>query len=135
MIKAFNHTLEEDTESMAKVKDLEGKVKELEGHVPTLTTTVEKKKSGKVVETKEKVKRLDKVVTDKPLIRVGTDLSLTINLGNFESAKVSAWISYPCTEEKDVEETFKKGWKMVEAEVAKESEGVKGITKVKVTEE
>jgi hypothetical protein len=134
VIKAFNHTLEEDTDSMKKVKELEEKVKKIEGHAATLTVTVGKKKGKEETTVSEKTKTLAKIMFDKPPVYVGNSLGLTINLGNFESAKVSAYLNYPCKEE-DISERFEKGWRIVEAEIAKESEGVKGITKVKVTEE
>jgi len=48
--------------------------------------------------------------------KVKANASITINLGNYESARIEAGIELPCTPE-EAEVTFKKAWAEVEREL------------------
>lgn len=39
----------------------------------------------------------EEVVMVEALGQVGTSRGLTLNLGNYESAKIDVWVSFPCT--------------------------------------
>ena len=83
------------------------------------------KKDGteKVVLGKEKVKKTHSTV--------GASVGLTINLGNYSSAKVSASIEMPCKVGQE-KEKFVDCWKMVEGEIMREAKEFVDKTKTEV---
>lgn len=108
-------------------------LRQLNEIVPVLKTTVEKKVGGskeyKLSKDKDTVLTGHARMIESPVM-VSTSVGLTINLGNFESARVNAGISYPCKNEaSEIEATFKKAWALVESEVARESKDVRGEKK------
>jgi len=52
------------------------------------------------------------------------DVSLTMNLGNYESAKIQAGVSASIKPEDNQVESFEGLWDMCEAEVAKQAKGI-----------
>jgi len=51
----------------------------------------------------------------------GFSCGLTINMGNYESARCDAWLTLPCTEE-DADEVHQKCLKFVSAKVQEKAE-------------
>lgn len=73
----------------------------------TANYTTSKEKKGKTVESAGEVEQLGAdFINSDDVHRVGTSMSLTRNLGDYQSAKFTVWIDYP-TAEKDIEKTFK----------------------------
>lgn len=60
--------------------------------------------------------------------RVRCALGLTINLGNFESARVDASIELPCYAEEQ-QQAFARAWALVEAELREQAMGTPAGTK------
>ena len=50
---------------------------------------------------------------------------LTLNLGNYESARMDAGVKVTVEEGKDPQEAYKLGWNMVEAEISKQATDIK----------
>lgn len=111
--------------TVAKLEEL---VKEMRVLSPILKTAVSMKKGTPALE-KTKVLEPSLVSADRYVV-VKTALGLTISLGEFEFARVDAGIEYPC-DPKDIAESFKKAWALVEAEVQTESAGVKDASPAK----
>ena len=108
-------------------------LRQLNEIVPVLKTTVEKKVGGskeyKLSKDKDTVLTEHARMIESPIM-VSTSVGLTINLGNFESARVNAGISFPCKNDAaEIDATFKKAWTLVESEVARESKDVRGDKK------
>lgn len=66
-------------------------------------TTSKKEGDGAVVETTEQVG--DPIITDKPLCNVGVRQGVTINMGNYNSAKLEVSLFIPC-DAAEVDEAF-----------------------------
>jgi hypothetical protein len=97
---------------MAMIMD---RLNTLKGRFVSVTTTTEK--DGK--ET-QKIKKIKKIITEGDPIIVTARVGLTINLGNYSSARVDAGIEYPCTKDK-IADTYKEAWEIVQKEVQEES--------------
>jgi len=66
-------------------------------------------KKGQLVKKDETATELEAVVLDKelPLVTVSLDKAVTYNLGNYQSAKFSGFISVPCyLSEEDIDAAF-----------------------------
>lgn len=88
------------------------------------TYKTEKVKNDKFEETSGEVEQLDAgLMKADEMHRVGTSMSLTRNLGDYQSAKFTVWIDYPTTE-KDIEKTFKNARSFCEIKVQEFSEEV-----------
>ncbi len=59
---------------------------------------------------------------------VKTNASITINLGNYESAKIEAGIELPC-EPSETQEAFKKAWAEVERELSIKANEIRNKSK------
>lgn len=59
---------------------------------------------------------------------VKTNASITINLGNYESAKIEAGIELPC-EPSEAQEAFKKAWAEVERELSIKANEIRNKSK------
>ena len=59
---------------------------------------------------------------------VKTQASITINLGNYESARIEAGIELPC-EATDTQEAFKKAWAEVERELSIKANEIRNKSK------
>ena len=63
---------------------------------------------------------------------VRIDVGITLNLGNFESAKVLAGVTLELAENEDYKEVFKNGWEITKGEIIEQVVEVKqGIKSLK----
>lgn len=68
-------------------------MKEIESHIITRSIY----SSGRVVKKDEESHEIEVIrMDDAPTVTISVDKSVTKNLGNFNSLKVSAFISVPC---------------------------------------
>ena len=91
-------------------------------------------KIGKKGKEVQRVKEIGKVSVEGEPFKVVGSVGLTINLGNYESARVSAGLEYPTSKE-GIPEAFKEVWKIIEQEVSQEVKGIKEKTSVDLKEE
>lgn len=55
---------------------------------------------------------------------VTAEYSMTINLGNFESARCNCSVTLPCYIE-EIEPAFEKAWKIAKAQLQEQTKGIK----------
>lgn len=64
-------------------------------------------------------------MSDTAKVKVGA--SLTVNLGNYESAKIEAGIELPClAEPEEIRQKYLVAWSIVEQELQKKAAEVRG---------
>ena len=62
--------------------------------------------------------------------QVGASAGLTINLGNYESARIDCWLSVPCTaDDKEIADTYEAVSEFVEGKVAAQRAAMRGMKK------
>ena len=77
------------------------------------------KPGGALSFTEDKVETIEVVPFKTEPAKVSVGLSTTINMGNYESAKVDVFVSLPCYRE-EVESTYKAALSFVQAKVTQE---------------
>lgn len=85
-------------------------------HIAPTQAFLTVQKSGFGEQTTEKTLKVEKFVTEPA--SVGLDLGMTLNLGNYESARVSIALRVPCYKE-EVNETFEATKKWLEERMIK----------------
>lgn len=86
------------------------------------------RKSGKVVDEKADEEEIEITAFEGEVARVGLDAAMTINLGNYQSAKVGVFLSVPCYPE-EVAEVFDVVKATVEKRMAEEVAEVQEMKK------
>lgn len=86
----------------------------------------EKKESGVTVSNNSSQVHLENPVAidAQDLSSVYAKLGMTINLGNYESLRIDAGVSYPCSKE-DIKEAYEEAFALASEELFKRIEKVK----------
>jgi len=127
--RTFTHVLG-DAGREERLDLLENRLAEVREYMVKVTVSTERK-GGK--ET-ERVKKIKRVSLGKEPFKVVASVGLTINLGNYESARVNAGLEYP-TDRDGIDDAFKEAWGIIETELANEVKDIKAKTKVDMKEE
>lgn len=70
---------------------------------------------------KEEVIKTQKGIPEDKLVRVGASVGLTLNLGNYQTARVSCWVELPTKDTpKGIETKFKEAFEIVDKKLSEE---------------
>jgi hypothetical protein len=89
---------------------------------------VTRQRKGEEAETVEETLEIHQFATNAA--NVSVEMGMTINLGNYESAKVSVSLSVPCYQE-EVDRTFAWAKKWVEEKTLEEAAEARGFAKAR----